>query len=158
RPAVKKSAEKPKPAKPASAATKPADPVAAPTPPQPPAESTTAKKSSDVPLIIPLPQPPPPPAPAAPEPPAEPVVQTVAVPSGTLISLRMIDSVDSRTDHAGQTFKASLEKDVVVNSKRAFRKGDTAYVKLTRVQQAGKVSGQSEIELQLDRLISDNGS
>jgi hypothetical protein len=70
----------------------------------------------------------------------------------------MIDAVDSKTDKVGQTFKASLEQDVVVNNRTVFRKGDDAYVKLTRVQSSGKLSGQSELQLQLDRLVGESGS
>src|SRR5262249_23974501 len=119
-------------------------------PPPPPGAAPTAPSVSSA-----------PPAPVAPpEPPArpEPVIRTATVPSGTLIPLRMIDSVDSKTDRGGQTFKASITEDVQVNGETVIRKGNNAYVKLTQVQQAGNIRGQSQLQLQLDRLILDSGS
>jgi hypothetical protein len=65
----------------------------------------------------------------------------------------MIDSVNSETAHAGETFKASLDRPVVVGNDTVFPKGSDVYVKLTKVQAAGRVSGRSEIELQLDRIL-----
>ncbi|HEU5238285.1 MAG TPA: hypothetical protein VFU37_14215 [Pyrinomonadaceae bacterium] len=65
----------------------------------------------------------------------------------------MIDSVDSETAHAGETFKAELDAPVVVNGDTVFPRGSDVYLKLTKVQSAGRVSGRSEIQLQLDRIL-----
>jgi hypothetical protein len=65
----------------------------------------------------------------------------------------MIDSVDSETAHPGETFKASLDEPIVVDNETVFPKGSDVYVKLSKVQSAGRVSGRSEIQLQLDRIF-----
>jgi hypothetical protein len=65
----------------------------------------------------------------------------------------MIDSVDSDTAHAGETFKASLDAPVVIDGQTVFPTGSDVYLKLTSVQQAGRVSGKSEVKLQLDRIF-----
>jgi hypothetical protein len=65
----------------------------------------------------------------------------------------MIDSVDSETSRVGETFKASLDAPIVVDNETVFPKGSEVYVKLAKVQQAGRVSGQSELQLQLDKIF-----
>jgi hypothetical protein len=114
--------------------------VAPPAPIQPPLESTPAAEST----------------PAVPEPKLtapEPIARQITVPSGTLISVRMIDSVDSESGHVGQTFKASLDAPITVDNETVFPKGAEAYVKLTKVQSAGNLKGKSELQLQLDRIF-----
>jgi hypothetical protein len=85
------------------------------------------------------------------EPPPPP--REVTVPSGTLVSIRMIDSVSSETSHEGETFKASLDAPIIVDNETVFPKGSDVYVKLSKVQSAGRVSGRSEVQLQLDRIF-----
>ncbi len=127
-------------------------------PPAPPAPATAASNSpAPGTLILPAPV-----APAidVPAPPAQEEVKPapepprhVRVPSGTLVSVRMIDSVDSSTAHAGETFKASLDQPIVLDNETIFSRGSEVYVKLARVETAGRVRGQSELELQLDRIF-----
>src|SRR5439155_10310864 len=83
----------------------------------------------------------------------EPDASQLTVPSASLISVRMIDSVDSETGHVGETFKAALDAPVIVDNETVFPKGAEAYVKLTKVQSAGNLTGQSELQLQLDRIF-----
>jgi hypothetical protein len=65
----------------------------------------------------------------------------------------MIDSVDSETARVGESFKASLDAPIIVDNETVFPKGSEVYVKLTKVQAAGRVSGRSELQLQLDRIF-----
>jgi hypothetical protein len=66
----------------------------------------------------------------------------------------MVDSVDSETAHAGETFKATLDEPIVVDDAIVFPTGSEVYLKLTKVQSAGRVSGRSELQLQLDRILA----
>jgi len=100
------------------------------------------------PIDVPAPPPEPKPAPVV-----EPEPRKVTVPSGTLVSIRMIDSVDSESAHAGETFKASLDAPIVVDNQTVFPKGSEVYVKVLKVESAGRVSGKSELQLQLDRIF-----
>jgi hypothetical protein len=77
----------------------------------------------------------------------------VTLPAGTLIPVRMIDSVDSRTDQAGQTFGASIDSDISVGDQLVVPKGAGAELKLTRVSSAGGIRGKSELQLQLNRMV-----
>ena len=129
------------------------------------AASSSGSSASSGPGTLTLPAPIAPPI-AAPAPPADnikdeikpvatepPAPRIIGVPSGTLVGVRMIDSVDSETARVGETFKASLDAPIIVDDETVFPVGSEVYVKLSKVQTAGRVSGRSELQLQLDRIF-----
>ena len=146
-PQVKKSAVK-------------AEPAPAPAPPAPPAPVALAPASAPVPVAaapapVPVPSAPAP-VPVAPPPPPAPVIpatRDVTIPSGTVLSVRMVDSVDSKTDQVGQTYKASMDSPLIVDGQTIIPKGGEVALKLTKVTSAGNIKGASEVDLQLDRLF-----
>jgi BON domain len=83
-------------------------------------------------------------------PPAAP--RKVTIPAGTTVRIRTIDSIDSKTSQPGQTFLASLEAPIVVGGQVVVPKGADVAVKLVNAKSAGKIKGQSELELQLAEL------
>ncbi|HEX5000460.1 MAG TPA: hypothetical protein VFY29_19715 [Terriglobia bacterium] len=95
---------------------------------------------------------PPVPVDRTPPPPPAPVTRQVTIPSGTLIPVRMIDSVDSKTDRVGQTFLASIDEAVVLNGEVVLPRNADVVVKLAQAKSAGQVSGRSELQLQLDSV------
>ena len=108
--------------------------------------------------------PPPQPAPAsalsaAPAPVTQaqpvPVSGTVTIPAGQGILVRMIDSVDSSKNHIGDIFHASLETDLTVNNGLVARKGTDVYGRLAEAKEAGHISGSSELQLELTRMVID---
>jgi len=80
---------------------------------------------------------------------------SINVPAGTAILVRMIDGVDSSKNHVGDLFRASLETDLVVNDYVVARKGTDVYGRLGEAKQAGHYSGQSELRLELTRMVVD---
>jgi BON domain len=84
--------------------------------------------------------------------PAPPTVRQVSIPAGTPVHIQMIDSVDSATNHAGDIFRASLGFPIVVNGEPIVPTGTDVFVKLTNSSSAGRVTGRSELTLQLARL------
>jgi hypothetical protein len=74
---------------------------------------------------------------------------SMTVPAGTVISVRMIDGVDSTTNQVGDQFHASLESDIVVDGTIVAPKGADVYGKLGTVKSAGSIQGQSQLELEL---------
>jgi BON domain len=88
---------------------------------------------------------------AAPPPPPQP--KTVTVPSGAIITVRTIDSVDSSVNKTGQVFKASLDAPIVVDERVIIPKGADAYIKLVNASSAGKFAGKSELTLDLQSLV-----
>ena len=86
------------------------------------------------------------PAPPPPQP------KVVEIPAGTTVSVRMIDSIDSETDRTGQIFRASLDAPVVVEDEIVVPAGTDVYVKLADARSAGRMTGRSELRLELVRM------
>lgn len=86
----------------------------------------------------------------APPPPPKPVVLTV--PAGTVISVQMIDAIDSRTSQPGAEFAASLVTPVAAGKRVVFSPGSDVRVRLTRAKQAGHIKGTSELQVELSSL------
>jgi hypothetical protein len=112
-------------------------------------EKSQPGPSNDAPPAAPAATPAPAPAPAAPAPPA---VRQVSIPAGTPVHIQMIDNVDSATNHAGDIFRASLAFPIVVNGEPIVPTGTDVFVKLTNSSSAGRMTGRSELTLQLARL------
>jgi len=81
---------------------------------------------------------------------ASPVLQEI--PSGTMIPIRMIDSISSDHNHAGQVFHGELAAPVRVNDHVVLPKGAHATVKLLGVRSAGRLEGRSQLTLQLEQV------
>jgi hypothetical protein len=88
----------------------------------------------------------------APEPPKE---RRITIPSGTMVAVRMIDSISTETDQVGQTFKASLDAPVIVNGETVIPRRADAFVKIADVKTSGQVTGKPELKLQLDSIVLD---
>jgi hypothetical protein len=80
---------------------------------------------------------------------------TVTIPAGQSILVRMIDGVDSAKNHVGDIFHASLETDLTINSGLVARKGTDVYGRLAEAKEAGHISGSSELQLELTRMVID---
>jgi hypothetical protein len=80
--------------------------------------------------------------------------QGITVPQGTVIHVRMIDSISSDRNSAGQMFRGSLDSPVVVHGRTVLPRGAEADVELVGTESAGKVTGRSELALRLDRIRS----
>jgi hypothetical protein len=89
---------------------------------------------------------------AAPPPPSRPYsgpMQSVTIPSGSSVLIRMIDSVDSSTNHVSDPFHASLEAPIVVGNTVVAQKGADVYGMLAHAKDAGHISGSAELTLEL---------
>ena len=95
------------------------------------------------------PAPPPPPPPAR----RDEFGERGMIPSGTVLSIRMVDSVDSERDYVGQTFKASLDEPVVDPGGRTLvPRGADVVVKLVDDVQSGKIEGRTVLTLDIVSL------
>jgi hypothetical protein len=77
----------------------------------------------------------------------------VTVPAGTRILIRMIDSVDSREQTAGYRFTASLETNLQTGDVMVAPRGSIIYGRLASASSAGRMSGSSELTLELTDLV-----
>ena len=78
----------------------------------------------------------------------------VTVPAGTSLLVRMIDGVDSNSNHVGDRFQASLEQDLVVNGELVAARGADVYGRLGEAKEVGRFGGKSELRLELTQLMA----
>jgi len=74
---------------------------------------------------------------------------SITIPSGTVLKVRMIDGVDSETSQLGQTFQASLDDPVMIDGQTVVPRGADIVAKLVEDKQSGKISGRTELTLDL---------
>ncbi|HMI52259.1 MAG TPA: hypothetical protein VK525_12160 [Candidatus Saccharimonadales bacterium] len=127
---------------------------AAPPPPPPPDNGYPAQPQNPPPDAAPAPAPDtaPPPQRMAAAPPAA-AGGPITVPAGQSLLVRMIDGVDSKKNNVGDVFHASLETDLNVNGVLVARKGTDIYGRLANAKEAGHISGSSELQLELTRIV-----
>lgn len=116
--------------KPAAHAESAAEPVEA-----PPASAQTPAASA--------------PAAVAPEPAPVRQAEQITIPAGTTITVRMIDGIDSSENRAGEEFSATVDAPVVVDERVIIRRGADARVRLRLAVSAGRMTGRSELEVEL---------
>jgi hypothetical protein len=126
-----------------------------------PAEPTSSSAQNMMPPAPSVPPPPPvqdmrnSPAPPPREhreaaaPPAPPKPVSVTIPSGTDLAVQMIDGISSKTNTEGQTFRASLSSPVVIDGATVLPAGSDATVLLATAKGAGRIKGNSELEVRL---------
>jgi len=73
----------------------------------------------------------------------------IELPQGTVFTVRMIDPVDSQVNRIGETFRASIDEPVVVGSDQVIPRGSDVVVKLVYDKQSGKITGKTELTLDL---------
>ena len=83
---------------------------------------------------------------------------SITIPAGTTITVRMADSVDSKKNYAGETFRATVDTPVSVNGRVAVPQGAEAIGRLTSISQAGRLRGRAVVMLELTALNFDGKS
>lgn len=74
------------------------------------------------------------------------------IPSGTIVTVRMIDAINSNASNVGDTYRASLDEPILIDGATVVEKGADATVRVERVQQSGKLSGNEEIAVVLTEI------
>ncbi len=88
--------------------------------------------------------------PSTPPPPPKPV--TLTVPEGTALSVRLVDALSSDKNHAGDTFKATLDSPVYVNDTVAIPSGADISGRVVDAKDAAHFSGASALALELTSI------
>ncbi len=89
-------------------------------------------------------------APAGPPPP--PPVKKLTIPSGTTVTVRLIDPIDSDRVQPGSSFRASLDQPLSVDGEVAVPAGYDVTGQIVNAKSAGRFAGQSVLALELTRL------
>lgn len=79
------------------------------------------------------------------------------IPPGTEVQVRMIDSLNSGTNHAGDIFHGTLEVPIMVNGKEVYPKGADVTGTVVTVHPSGRLTDPGELTLILN-TISSGGS
>ena len=154
---------KPVPAKPPArkkmvAVEKPAPPVVSPAAAPAPVEQAKVEAppapEPPPPVALVAPTPPPPPVETRPEPP-QPRVITIA--SGTLLTVRLGETVSTERSRPGDSFSATLDQPLVVDGLVIAEKGARATGRIVDAVEAGRVKGLAHLSLELASLMSSDG-
>ena len=148
-------------APPATAEAQPApEPEAAPEPSRAPAHRhrTSPKVYSDRPVTVASNTPAPAVTPSAPapapvmppQPPPPP--KPVTIPDGTVVQIRMIDSIDSATNQPGDRFRATLDTPITLDDQVIVPQGADIEGRVAELKSAGHFEGKPQIALQLTAL------
>ncbi|MCU1286728.1 MAG: hypothetical protein JWO13_3078 [Acidobacteriales bacterium] len=121
-----------------SAATTPgatAAPVSTPAASKP--ASTTTKTTAAAPAVIPA---------------AKVSTSKLVLPSGTVITVRLNDTLASNVSQSGQTFTATVMDAIQVDQKTVIAKGATATGTVVDAQALGRFEGGARLQLRLDSV------
>lgn len=77
----------------------------------------------------------------------------VTVPAGTRVLIRTKDAIDSSKQKTGYRFTASLETNLQVDDTVVAPRGSTVYGRLAQASSAGRMSGSSELTLELTEIV-----
>ncbi len=137
-------AAKPAPVAVAANTPPPSPAPAASTPARPPAEPVTAPRPVE-----------PEPEPVAPAPPPPPA--TVTLDAGTMIYVRLIDGLSSERNNAGDTFTASIDKELTAGGFVIAERGARVEGRVVSADRAGKVRGVAALSIALTRIHTSDG-
>ncbi len=94
---------------------------------------------------------------ARPSPPVQSVPDTLTVPAGTILLMRMNDYLSSDHSKIGDQFTAVLDQPLVVNGWVVARRGQVLVGQVKEVRQAGRIKGTSELGVELTDLTTVDG-
>lgn len=122
---------------------------AANTPPPPVANALQSQPQQQAPSPQPVqpPQPPPPP---------QPVTQTITIPAGTDLAVRISESLETGKVQTGDKFHGALADNLVINGQTAIRRGASVTGSVVEAKDAGHFKGNSELSLAIDRITTAN--
>ncbi len=87
---------------------------------------------------------------------AQPAPQTLTIPGGTRLVIRMVDSVDSKRHKAGHKFRGQLEGAIVIDGVTAAPRGTFLYGVVIASQQSGRAVGSSSLAMEFTDIMIDD--
>lgn len=82
----------------------------------------------------------------------KPVRQTITIPAGTQITVRLGETISSKTSTAGQGFAATVAQSVVVDGKTVIARGASAHGTVVDAKSLGRFKGGALLEVRLDSV------
>jgi hypothetical protein len=88
---------------------------------------------------------------------AQPASQPIVVPAGTALTVRLGEDLGSSTSTAGQSFSATLDRDVVIGGQTVIAAGASVTGKVVSARPAGALAGEAHLQLKLISVSIDSG-
>jgi hypothetical protein len=85
------------------------------------------------------------------------VAQALTLPAGTLIQVRLTDTLSSDRNRPGDGFTTVLDQPLVAQGWVVARRGQTAVGRVAVAQNAGRVQGVSQLAVELSELVLVDG-
>jgi hypothetical protein len=85
------------------------------------------------------------------------VPQTVTIPSGTLLSIRVDQALSTKDNQTGDSFRATLDQPVVIDGFVIAERGARVEGRVVESDPGGRVKGVSRLSLELVRLNTADG-
>jgi hypothetical protein len=83
--------------------------------------------------------------------------KTVTIPAGTLLSVRVDETLRSDRNQTGDSFRATLDQPLVVDGAVIAERGSRVEGRIAEVDPAGRVRGVARMALELVRLTTSDG-
>lgn len=90
--------------------------------------------------------------PPAPPPPPKPVVRDITIPSGTVLPIRITQTLDSATTQQGDKFTGAIASDIVIDGVVALAQGTPVTGHVDVVQDATHFTGSSLLTISLNSI------
>jgi hypothetical protein len=97
------------------------------------------------------------PVPAYAPAPLIPAPSTLTIPMGTFLTVEVNDRLSTDRSHPGDAFNAILSQPIVVDGWVVARAGQPVIGRVVSVQKAGRISGKSDIAIELGELVLVDG-
>ena len=79
--------------------------------------------------------------------------QSITLPEGTVIPVRIADDVSSKHDRPGELFSGTVDPSVLINDIVVIPRGTEAHIRMVYRKKGGHIHGKAEITLELVSLI-----
>ena len=80
---------------------------------------------------------------------------TITLPEGTVISVRIADKISSSHNQAGDIFIGTVDPSVLVDSHVVIPRGTEAHLRMVEDKKGGRFHGNAEVEVELISLVID---
>jgi hypothetical protein len=77
----------------------------------------------------------------------------ISVPTGTRLTVRTVDAIDSDRNRVGDKFAATLDQPLYVNEVLVVPKGADVYGRLEEAKEAGHLAGKAQLRLSLTGIV-----
>lgn len=78
--------------------------------------------------------------------------ESITIPKGTKIEIRLLDKLSTRTTHVGSCFLASIENAIRMDGREVVPAGSIATGVVTSMKESGRIEGRSYISLRLQSI------